>query len=93
MPWYRSIVSLFVQGHICGVMAKITKAKNSFNQRFHRLPSHEEIAEMVNIQASTVRLVCERSRLPLSLDRVVTDQGCMALQVPLLNLISTLLNV
>ncbi|PRQ54819.1 putative RNA polymerase sigma-70 like domain, RNA polymerase sigma-H factor [Rosa chinensis] len=67
-------------GHICGVMAKITKAKNSFNQRFHRLPSHEEIAEMVNIQASTVRLVCERSRLPLSLDRVVTDQGCMALQ-------------
>ena len=75
------------------VMAKITRAKISFNQRFQRLPSHGEIAEMINVQASIVRLVCERSRLPLSLDRVVTDQGCMALQVPLLNLISTFLNV
>lgn len=87
------MVSLFVQGHMCGVMAKITKAKISFNQRFQRLPSHDEIAEMINVQASIVRLVCERSRLPLSLDRVVTDQGCMALQVPLLNLKSTFLNV
>ncbi|XP_050387752.1 RNA polymerase sigma factor sigD, chloroplastic [Argentina anserina] len=67
-------------GHMCGVMAKITKAKISFNQRFQRPPSHDEIAETINVQASTVKLVCERSRLPLSLDRAVTDQGCMALQ-------------
>lgn len=83
------MVSLFVQGHMCGVMAKITKAKNSFNQKFQRLPSHDEVAEMINVKPSTVRLVSERSRLPISLDRVVTDQGCMALQVRLLNLIST----
>ncbi|KAL6125213.1 hypothetical protein ACLB2K_073272 [Fragaria x ananassa] len=67
-------------GHMGVVMAKITRAKISFNQRFQRLPSHGEIAEMINVQASIVRLVCERSKLPLSLDRVVTDQGCMALQ-------------
>lgn len=83
------MVSLFVQGHICGVMAKLTKAKNSFNQRFQRLPSHDEVAGIINVQASTVRLVSERSRLPISLDRVVTHRGCMALQVRLLNLIST----
>lgn len=83
------MVSLFVQGHMCGVMAKVTKAKNSFNQKFQRLPSHNEVAEILNVQPSTVRLVSERSRLPISLDRVVTDRGCMALQVRLLNLIST----
>lgn len=83
------MVSLFVQGHVCGVMAKVTKVKNSFNQRFQRLPSHDEVAEMINVQPSTVRLVSERSRLPISLNRVVTDRGCLALQVRLLNLIST----
>lgn len=65
---------------MCGVMAKITKAKNSFNQKFQRLPSHDEVAEMINVQPSTVRLVYERRKLPISLDPVVTDRGCLALQ-------------
>ncbi|BBG96420.1 hypothetical protein Prudu_005217 [Prunus dulcis] len=49
-------------GHVCGMMAKITKAQNSLNQRFQRLPSHDEIAEVIKVNASTVKLVCERSR-------------------------------
>nr|XP_017185880.2 LOW QUALITY PROTEIN: RNA polymerase sigma factor sigD, chloroplastic-like [Malus domestica] len=52
--------------NMCGMMAKITKAKNSFNQRFQWLPTHDEIAEVVNVPAATVKLVCDRSRLPIS---------------------------
>lgn len=72
---------------MCGMMAKITKAQNSLNQRFQRLPSHDEIAEVIKVNASTVKLVCERSRPPISLDRVVTVQGSMTLQVCVLNLV------
>ncbi|BBG96417.1 sigma factor 4 [Prunus dulcis] len=67
-------------GHVCGMMAKITKAQNSLNQRFQRLPSHDEIAEVIKVNASTVKLVCERSRPPISLDRVATVRGSMTLQ-------------
>ncbi|KAH0981598.1 hypothetical protein GBA52_008775 [Prunus armeniaca] len=67
-------------GHVCGMMAKITKAQNSLNQRFQRLPSHDEIAEVIKVNASTIKLVCERSRPPISLDRVATVRGSMTLQ-------------
>ncbi|KAM1049466.1 hypothetical protein ACFX2C_028567 [Malus domestica] len=66
--------------NVCGLMAKITKAKHSVNQRIQRLPTYDEIAQEVNVHAATVKLVCERSRPPISLDQVVTVRGCMSLQ-------------
>ncbi|KAJ8900349.1 hypothetical protein K2173_024989 [Erythroxylum novogranatense] len=62
------------------MVAKITEAKNALRSRLNRVPSYDEIAEMLNLQVSTVRLGFERSRYPLSLDRTLTDQGRMTLQ-------------
>lgn len=76
------MVSLcYMQGNKCGVLAKVTEANNVLSRRLRRLPTYDEIAEMVNVDVSTVRLVYERNRSPISLDRSVTDRGCMTLKV------------
>nr|AKC88710.1 sigma factor [Hypseocharis bilobata] len=68
-------------GSVCDMLVKIAEAKNTLSIRLRRLPSYDEIAELLNVQVSTVRLICRRSRPPISLDRrIVTDQGCMTLQ-------------
>ncbi|KAF3437341.1 hypothetical protein FNV43_RR20094 [Rhamnella rubrinervis] len=67
-------------GNICEMVSKITEAKNFLRRRLQRPPTYDEISEAVNVCVSTVRLVSERNRTPLSLDRTVTDQGCMRLQ-------------
>lgn len=66
---------------MCMMLAKIAEAKNNLSRRFQRLPTYEEIAEAVNMHVSTIKLVSEKSRTPISLDQTVTDQGCMRLQV------------
>lgn len=65
------------------MVAKIAEANNVLSRRLKRLPTHNEIAEMLNIHISTVRLAFERTRYPISLDGGVTDRGCMTLQVSL----------
>lgn len=70
------------------MVAKIAEANNVLSRRLRRMPTDNEIAEMLNIHVSTVRLAIERTRHPISLDGAITDTGCMTLQVPLLNLIS-----
>ncbi|KAJ0037967.1 hypothetical protein Pint_23911 [Pistacia integerrima] len=59
---------------------KIAEANSVLTRRLRRLPTHSEIAEMLDINVSTVRLAFERIRYPISLDRAVSDRGCMTLQ-------------
>ncbi|XP_031264634.1 RNA polymerase sigma factor sigD, chloroplastic [Pistacia vera] len=67
-------------GSMCEMVAKIAEANSVLTRRLRRLPTHSEIAEMLEISVSTVRLAFERIRYPISLDRAVTDRGCMTLQ-------------
>ncbi len=67
------------------MVAKIAEARNLLTRRLGRPPTYNEIAEMLNVQISTVRLVSERSRHPVSLDQAVSDRGRMTLQVLFLN--------
>ncbi|XP_028776291.1 RNA polymerase sigma factor sigD, chloroplastic [Neltuma alba] len=62
------------------MIAKVAEANNALSIRLRRSPTYEETAEMLDVKASTVRLVSENSRAPISLDSTVTDQGHMTLQ-------------
>ncbi|PON50310.1 RNA polymerase sigma factor [Parasponia andersonii] len=67
-------------GNKCAMVAKVVEANNVLSRRLRRLPTYDEIAEVLNVDVSSVRLVSQRNRPPISLDRAVTDQGCMTLQ-------------
>ncbi|KAL6326870.1 hypothetical protein AAG906_012145 [Vitis piasezkii] len=67
-------------GSICEMVAKIAEARTVLSRRLRRLPTYDEIAEFIDVNVSTVRLVSERSRTPISVDQAVTSQGCMTLQ-------------
>ncbi|KAK3023811.1 hypothetical protein RJ639_044735 [Escallonia herrerae] len=67
-------------GSICELVPRIVEANNSLTKRFRRLPSHDEIAEAVDMNVATVRLVCQRTRPLISLDEAVTNRGGMRLQ-------------
>lgn len=62
------------------MVAKIAEARTVLSRRLRRLPTYDEIAEFIDVNVSTVRLVSERSRTPISVDQAVTSQGCMTLQ-------------
>ncbi|CAJ2647185.1 unnamed protein product [Trifolium pratense] len=57
------------------MVAKISEANNVLRKRLRRKPTYDELAEVLNVNVSTVTLVSERSRQPISLDKVVTDHG------------------
>ena len=61
--------------------AKVAEASNVLTRKLRRAPSSEEIAEHLNVNVSAVRLAVERSRSPVSLDRVASHYGRMTLQV------------
>lgn len=63
------------------MVAKVVEANNVLHRRLRRVPSYNETAELLNVNVSTVKLVWERSRLPISLNKVVTERGHMTLQV------------
>ncbi|ESW20888.1 hypothetical protein PHAVU_005G023100 [Phaseolus vulgaris] len=63
------------------MVAKVAQANNILSSRLRRKPTYDETAEVLNVKASTIRLVSEKSRKPISLDKVVTDCGHMTLQV------------
>jgi len=60
--------------------AKIVEANNVLRQRLRRKPTYNEMAEVLNVNVSTVKLVSERSRQPISLDRA-TDESNLILKV------------
>lgn len=70
-----------MQGNKCGIVAKVTEANNVLNRRLKRFPTYNEIAQEIDVHVSTVRLVSERIRPPISLDRAITERGHMTLQV------------
>lgn len=77
----------YVQGHMCRMVARVAEARNLLSKRLGRLPTHDEIAEVLDVHISIVRLVSERNRPPISLDRSITDQGRVTLQVLFLKFI------
>ncbi|XP_047166350.1 RNA polymerase sigma factor sigD, chloroplastic [Vigna umbellata] len=67
-------------GGKCEMVAKVAQANNILSTTLKRKPTYDETAKVLNVKASTVRLVSEKSRAPISLDKVVTDCGHMTLQ-------------
>ncbi|XP_061366141.1 RNA polymerase sigma factor sigD, chloroplastic [Gastrolobium bilobum] len=64
----------------CAMVAKVTEANNVLSRRLKRIPTYHETAEELNVNVSTVRVVSERTRRPISLDKTVTEHGHMTLQ-------------
>ncbi|KAJ7982246.1 RNA polymerase sigma factor [Quillaja saponaria] len=62
------------------MVMKILEANNILSKRLRRVPTYNETAKLLNVHVSTVRLVSESSRPPISLEREVTDRGRMTLQ-------------
>ncbi|CAH8325126.1 unnamed protein product [Eruca vesicaria subsp. sativa] len=67
-------------GSMWELTAKVAEASSVLNRKLKRIPSSEEIADHLNIHVSAVRLAVDRSRSPVSLDRVVSHNGRMTLQ-------------
>jgi len=63
------------------MVAKIPKANNVLRRRLRRKPTYNEIAKVINVNVSTVKLVSEKSRQPISLDNAITDQSNLILKV------------
>lgn len=74
-----------MQGSISELVPKICEANNDLSRRLQRYPTYEEIAAAIDVDASIIRIALERNRSPISLDQAITTQGCMSLQVLLLN--------
>uniref|UniRef100_A0A803PA79 RNA polymerase sigma-70 domain-containing protein n=1 Tax=Cannabis sativa TaxID=3483 RepID=A0A803PA79_CANSA len=68
-------------GNKCAMIAKITEANNVLNRRLNRSPTYDEVAKELKLDVTTVRLVSQRNRPPISLDRAITDRGRMTLQI------------
>ncbi|XP_073225362.1 RNA polymerase sigma factor sigD, chloroplastic isoform X2 [Cicer arietinum] len=68
------------QGEKYGMVGKIAEAKNVLSKRLRRKPTYNEMAEVLNVNVSIVKLVSERSRQPISLDKAVFDQGNLTLK-------------
>ncbi|KAK4372139.1 hypothetical protein RND71_007523 [Anisodus tanguticus] len=67
-------------GSISELVPKICNANTELSRKLRRMPSYDEIAEALDLDVSTVRLVIERNRAPISIDQIVTSQGYMSLQ-------------
>ncbi|KAM7264166.1 hypothetical protein ACFE04_001849 [Oxalis oulophora] len=62
------------------IVAKMAKTKDVLTRKLQRLPTHDEIAEALNVRVSTIHLASEKGRSVLSLDQVLTERGTMSLQ-------------
>ncbi|XP_057458999.1 RNA polymerase sigma factor sigD, chloroplastic [Lotus japonicus] len=62
------------------MVAKVAEANSVLRRTLKRRPTYHEMAEMLNENVSTVRLVSEKSRPPISIDKAVTDYGNLTLQ-------------
>nr|AKC88703.1 sigma factor [California macrophylla] len=68
-------------GKVRNLLAKIVEAKETLSSRLRRLPSHDEVAELLDVPVFTVKLVWAKSRPPTSLDHVImTERGRVKLQ-------------
>ncbi|XP_057807768.1 RNA polymerase sigma factor sigD, chloroplastic-like isoform X2 [Salvia miltiorrhiza] len=67
-------------GSISELIPKIYEASNALSRELRRFPTHQEIAEAMEVNAEAVRLAIERNRAPISLDEAMTSHGYMSLQ-------------
>ncbi|KAL5981841.1 hypothetical protein ACLOJK_015907 [Asimina triloba] len=67
-------------GNMLDVLAKIADANNILRSQLGRWPTHDEIAGMVNVSISTVRLVCEKTRPPISMDQPMANHKSITLK-------------
>ncbi|WVZ00316.1 hypothetical protein V8G54_026385 [Vigna mungo] len=62
-------------GGKCELVAKVAQANNILSTRLRRKPTYDETAKVLNVKTSTIRLVSEKSRAPISLDKVEIIAG------------------
>ncbi|XP_023528248.1 RNA polymerase sigma factor sigD, chloroplastic [Cucurbita pepo subsp. pepo] len=67
-------------GHMGQMVARIAEANNHLGIKLSRVPTHKEVAKYLKVPVSTVRLVTERSKRPISINQPVNDRGCLTLQ-------------
>ncbi|KAG6424864.1 hypothetical protein SASPL_115284 [Salvia splendens] len=65
---------------ISELIPKICEASNELSRELARVPTYQEIAEAIDVEAGAVRLAVEGKRGPISLDQVMTSYGYMSLQ-------------
>lgn len=54
--------------------ARIAETKSLLREKLKRFPTYEEIAGIVGISASSVRIICERNRHPVSIDQPINGE-------------------
>ncbi|THU73154.1 hypothetical protein C4D60_Mb04t19820 [Musa balbisiana] len=57
-------------GNLCEAMNKVAEANSSLRRQLGRSPTYKEVADLIDMDVSNVRLVSERSRPPISIDQV-----------------------
>lgn len=62
------------------MVARIAEENNHLGIKLSRPPTNEEVAESLKVRVSTVRLVMERSKRPISINQPVNDRSCLTLQ-------------
>ncbi|XP_010922212.1 RNA polymerase sigma factor sigD, chloroplastic [Elaeis guineensis] len=62
-------------GNLCEAANKIMKSNSLLRKQLGRNPTYDEIADFTGIGASSVRIISERSRHPISVDQPVNKQG------------------
>ncbi|XP_008806591.1 RNA polymerase sigma factor sigD, chloroplastic [Phoenix dactylifera] len=62
-------------GNLCEAMNKIMESKSLLRRQLGRNPTYDEIADFAGIGVSSVRIISERSRHPISVDQPVNKQG------------------
>nr|AKC88704.1 sigma factor [Erodium foetidum] len=68
-------------GKVRNLLAKIIEANETLSRRLLRAPSHDEIAQFLDVPVCTVKFVWAKTRPPSSLDYViVTERGHVKLQ-------------
>ncbi|KAL0911326.1 hypothetical protein M5K25_019459 [Dendrobium thyrsiflorum] len=61
-------------GYLCTMSARIVETKLLLKEKLKRSPTYEEIAETVGISTSSVRIICERSHRPISIDQPINGE-------------------
>nr|AKC88705.1 sigma factor [Erodium texanum] len=68
-------------GKVRNLLARIAEADKTLTRKLHRLPSYDEIAQLVGVPVFTVEFVWAQTGPQLSLDHViVTERGHVQLQ-------------
>nr|AKC88709.1 sigma factor [Geranium phaeum] len=68
-------------GKVRSLLGKIVEANETLSSRLRRMPSHEEVAQLLEVPVFTVQLIWAKTRPPISLDRLITtDQGHVKFQ-------------